>query len=477
MFYRKLKENFCLYWFQPRSPKELGLFRVFYFSAVFYWHFYPKLRILIDVEYFKGFGKEFYVPISYFHFIDIFSISPEMNLWATRLFAVAILFSAAGIFTSLSTKIAFVGSLYFFGFAENFRLPMWYASTGAMACCVFAFSKCGDAFSIDSQWAKWKNRPQNKSPSGEYNFPILMFQCIVLIFYTLAGLSKLKFSGLEWVSSNYLAFVLLSEGPIEISSYVRSYSHLLMYSSALVLFVECISFIGMFSRMALIFCLLVLMGMHSSMFILMEVKFTYLYFLMPVFLTRFYNLKSPLDVNEHKISPLRKKIITCFICSFISMQCIGFFNGVNLFPFVDGAIFARIIQPQKMTDGSKLYTPIRYEILYQNCDGKVFRPDKRLLPLYPNRMPVQLIRQAIGAKNYVVAKIMLRRIADHYSKMYSRRYVGYQEPISAIVVNLNSWKLSSLDQYERDLPISSKRIMEVSVANNSLCRKDQINAQ
>jgi hypothetical protein len=161
------------------------------------------------------------------------------------------------------------------------------------------------------------------------------------------------------------------------------------------------------------------------------------------------------------------------------MQCIGFFNGVNLFPFVDGAIFAKIIGSKKLPDGSKRFRPVRYEILYQACDGKAFQPERRLLPLYQNRMPRRLIRESIGAKDYKVAKIMLRRIADHYSQMYYRNSVGYLTPISSIVVDLNSWELSSLDQYDRDLPGNSERVMEVSVANNSLCeiRNNKTNAQ
>ena len=75
----------------------------------------------------------------------------------------------------------------------------------------FLLSRCGDAWSIDRVIRSYRAGPpvQPVAPSGEYNWPIKCVWLISALVFFAAGVAKLRFSGLAWITSDNMANMLL----------------------------------------------------------------------------------------------------------------------------------------------------------------------------------------------------------------------------------------------------------------------------
>jgi hypothetical protein len=69
---------------------------------------------------------------------------------------------------------------------------------------ILAWSRAGDAWSIDA-WLRGQDRP---APSGEYTWPIRMVWVMMALVFLAAGLSKVRYGGVAWVTSANLSIVL-----------------------------------------------------------------------------------------------------------------------------------------------------------------------------------------------------------------------------------------------------------------------------
>jgi len=73
---------------------------------------------------------------------------------------------------------------------------------------IMAVARCGNACSLD-RWLIGRTRLQASRPSGDYRWPVQLIQIATILPLFVAGISKLRHAGLEWVFSDTLAIVLL----------------------------------------------------------------------------------------------------------------------------------------------------------------------------------------------------------------------------------------------------------------------------
>lgn len=115
--------------------------------------------------------------------------------------------SAAGLLTRFTTAGAFVLGAYLIAIPESFGKIHHADAILVWAMATFALSRCGDGWSLDGL-IRAARRPEATSPPaprGEYTWPIRMMWLVMSIIFFSAGVSKLRHSGIAWVTSDVLA--------------------------------------------------------------------------------------------------------------------------------------------------------------------------------------------------------------------------------------------------------------------------------
>lgn len=108
--------------------------------------------------------------------------------------------SAAGYFTSVSTKSAALLFLFYQGLIRSFghfnhdEMPVAYI----LIC--LAFVPCGDAFSLDETW----RRVRRHTGDLVYGYPILLMRCLLAWSYFSSALIKLRVSGIGYFNADNL---------------------------------------------------------------------------------------------------------------------------------------------------------------------------------------------------------------------------------------------------------------------------------
>jgi predicted DCC family thiol-disulfide oxidoreductase YuxK len=100
--------------------------------------------------------------------------------------------------------------LYLLGLPHNFGQTYHFDAAILFAFGVLAFSRCGDAWSIDAlrRVARRPDRSHIVPWSGEYTWPIRIMWVTISLIFCAAGVAKLWTSGIEWVTSDQMAFLL-----------------------------------------------------------------------------------------------------------------------------------------------------------------------------------------------------------------------------------------------------------------------------
>jgi predicted DCC family thiol-disulfide oxidoreductase YuxK len=117
----------------------------------------------------------------------------------------ALVLSAVGLATRASTALAAVLGTYLIGLSESFGKIHHADAILVWAMAIFAFSRCGDGFSVDSLIrAARRSDGAPRAPHGEYTWPIRMTWLVMSVIFFASGVSKLRHSGLRWVTSDAL---------------------------------------------------------------------------------------------------------------------------------------------------------------------------------------------------------------------------------------------------------------------------------
>lgn len=202
------------FWFAPETARNLGLTRFAFFTfLVFYFGAHSDQPWL-----WAQLPREFWLPVGSLQFFSSPPIPPNTLLNLHGLWLVLLVLSALGFCTKLSTlSAALVGNLL-----VETRLSFGETSYDDLGIVIFlfifAFSPCGHAFSLDSCLSK-KDRPM----SWRYRWPTRLMWVVCTSVFFGAAVSKLKHSGLAWVTGDTVKnYFLLAHYRPSIDSFARS---------------------------------------------------------------------------------------------------------------------------------------------------------------------------------------------------------------------------------------------------------------
>ena len=130
--------------------------------------------------------------------------------WAWK---ASLLLACVGLLTRPATAVAFVAGAYLLGLPHNFGKVNHYDALAVFVLGVLAFSRCGDAWSLDRLIRRRRDPavPATPAPSGEYRWPVRAAWVVFAAVFFSAGYSKVTMSGVAWVTSDHMTTVLLKE--------------------------------------------------------------------------------------------------------------------------------------------------------------------------------------------------------------------------------------------------------------------------
>ena len=191
------------FWFAPAAATSLGVSRLLFFLglSLFYlphdfsgWgEVSPSLRQPIWL--FETFGAPFFGPDG---------LVIVQTVWKLSLFM-----SCIGLFSGASMFVAAAFGTYLLGLGHNFGQIYHFDAILVLAFWILAFSRAGDAWSIDSlrRSAAHANAAP-LPPSGEYRWPVQLILVALSFVFCAAGVAKLRASGLDWITSGHLGILL-----------------------------------------------------------------------------------------------------------------------------------------------------------------------------------------------------------------------------------------------------------------------------
>jgi hypothetical protein len=175
------------YLLEPQLPYNLSLLRILFFTYMIfiYLAMYNFAMPIVSLTA--------RVPLPFIGwFIDIIPINTKIYSIFLWLGIISCVFILLGFKTRWFLLINAVCVFYvistpnFFGKLGHRQLVIW-------ICWIFAFSKCFDAFSLDSKWNKTE-----VVKSADYTFPIRFIWLQLGIIYLWAGFYKLWDGGFDW---------------------------------------------------------------------------------------------------------------------------------------------------------------------------------------------------------------------------------------------------------------------------------------
>jgi hypothetical protein len=100
--------------------------------------------------------------------------------------------------------VAAVLGTYLLGLPHNFGQTYHFDALLVIALGVLACSRAGDACSLDA----WRHNRRRPPPSGEYTWPIRTVWVAMSLVFFAAGLAKLRYGGLAWITSSNMSILL-----------------------------------------------------------------------------------------------------------------------------------------------------------------------------------------------------------------------------------------------------------------------------
>jgi hypothetical protein len=188
------------FWFEPASPANLGISRVLFFSG---------LLLFYSQEDFSAWGSvssAFWMPLPLFSALHLTPASPAVLGVMQALWRVALVLSAAGVFTRASMTVSAALGFYLLGLPHNFGHTFHFDAALVIACIVLACSRAGDAWSVDRLVGRTSG---GSEPGGEYTWPTRMIWVATALVFLAAGIAKLRYGGIGWVASDNMRILLL----------------------------------------------------------------------------------------------------------------------------------------------------------------------------------------------------------------------------------------------------------------------------
>jgi predicted DCC family thiol-disulfide oxidoreductase YuxK len=208
-----LRNKWNGFFFEAAMPDNLGLARILVFGsmAIFYLttpYLFPSWGWHQTFSEWGGVSHVFWQPIWLFRTLHLPLLSSGQITLMDAVWKLALIFSAIGLFTRFSNAVAFILCVYLFGLQNNFGKTHHLEVLLLWVFLIFTVSRCGDAWSIDRliRTARGDSAPPQKS--GEYTWPIRLIWVVMCMIYFEAGVSKVRHSGLTWITGGVMSFFL-----------------------------------------------------------------------------------------------------------------------------------------------------------------------------------------------------------------------------------------------------------------------------
>jgi hypothetical protein len=206
------------FWFEAVLPDNLGLCRIVLFGSVFLYYvltplLFPSWGFLEEFSSWGSVSRAFWKPVWLISVLHLAPASTQALEALQLVWRAALLFSCVGLFTPVSTMVSFVLGLYLFGVPASFGRIHHTEHVLIFSFLIMAFSRCGDAWSVDEliRKAKAGARPAPPVASGEYAWPVRMIWVVIALIYFAAGVSKVRHSGFDWINSGTMSNYLISQ--------------------------------------------------------------------------------------------------------------------------------------------------------------------------------------------------------------------------------------------------------------------------
>ncbi len=202
-FLFRLRDRWMAFWFAPASATNLGVSRVIFFGVLAAFYIPHNFSIWGTVS------STLLQPIWLFQTFRVPVLSPAMLNAVEAAWKVSLVLSSVGLLTRPSMAVAALFGTYLLGLPHNFGQTYHFDALLVLGFWILAFSRAGDAWSIDHliRTAREGDAPP-AAASPEYTWPVqLILTALSLVFFA-AGVAKIWTSGLEWVMSDHMAFLL-----------------------------------------------------------------------------------------------------------------------------------------------------------------------------------------------------------------------------------------------------------------------------
>jgi hypothetical protein len=213
---KTFSEKWNEFWFKPATAENLGLARILIYGSmsIFYLttpRLFPTWGWHVNFSQWGDVSKVFWQPLWVFKLLHLPLLAPQTIQIMDYLLIASMIFSAVGLFTKPANILSFLMGFYLFGLPNNFGKVHHLETPLLWFFLIMSFSRCGDAFSIDA-WLRSRKRsglPKTQPVlSGDYTWPIKLFCTVLAAIYFEAGVSKLRHSGIAWVTSGLMSFYL-----------------------------------------------------------------------------------------------------------------------------------------------------------------------------------------------------------------------------------------------------------------------------
>src|SRR5436190_5490018 len=191
-------QRWLQFWFAPASPINLGVSRLLFFAGVL---------VMYASEDFSAWGavsSAYWLPMPLFDALHLRPIHQSAISALEAIWRVSLVLSAAGFVSRVSMTVAALLSVYLLGLPHNFGQTYHFDALLVIAMGVFAVSRAGDAFSVDA----WLRGGSRHEPSGEYTWPLRAIWVAMSLVFLAAGLAKLRYGGLDWITSRNMSILL-----------------------------------------------------------------------------------------------------------------------------------------------------------------------------------------------------------------------------------------------------------------------------
>jgi hypothetical protein len=198
---RKIAAAWERFWLRAAAPSALALFRIAFYGTIL------LVYLRWDVRAWAQVSTLFWIPVSFFRFLppwwrNTALIGAMQIVWKFSLAA-----AAAGLFTRTASIIAAGFGLFLLGLPFNAGKIDHEEGIVVIMLCIFCFARSADALSLDARFRSPQKAPAD---SFEYGWPLQLIRAMFILIFFAAGISKLRTSGLAWMTAVNIRYLLLA---------------------------------------------------------------------------------------------------------------------------------------------------------------------------------------------------------------------------------------------------------------------------